>query len=140
MKQISDKLFVRSQLTADDIRQARVQGFAAIINNRPDGEEPGQPTAAQSRSVAEGEQLAYTHIPVITGQVSEGQVRAFQKALSEAGGAVLAHCKTGTRSATLYAIGEVLDGRMERDEVVPLGQSVGLDLSGAVKWLDAHGR
>jgi uncharacterized protein (TIGR01244 family) len=53
---------------------------------------------------------------------------------------VLAHCKTGTRSATLYAIGEVLDGRMERDEVIPLGQSVGLDLSGAVKWLDAHGR
>lgn len=140
MKQISDKLFVRSQLTADDIRQARVQGFAAIINNRPDGEEPGQPTAAENRSVAEGEQLAYTHIPVITGQVSEGQVRAFQKALSEAGGPVLAHCKTGTRSATLYAIGEVLDGRMERDEVIPLGQSVGLDLSGAVKWLDAHGR
>lgn len=140
MKQISDKLFVRSQLTADDIRQARVQGFAAIINNRPDGEEPGQPTAAENRSVAGGEQLAYTHIPVITGQVSEGQVRAFQKALSEAGGPILAHCKTGTRSATLYAIGEVLDGRMERDEVIPLGQSVGLDLSGAVKWLDAHGR
>ncbi|AZN72585.1 TIGR01244 family phosphatase [Georhizobium profundi] len=140
MKQISDKLFVRPQLTADDIRQARVQGFAAIINNRPDGEEPGQPTAAENRSVAEGEQLAYAHIPVTAAQVSEGQVRAFQKALSEAGGPVLAHCKTGTRSATLYAIGEVLDGRMEKDEVIPLGQSVGLDLSGAVKWLDAHGR
>jgi uncharacterized protein (TIGR01244 family) len=82
MKQISDKLFVRPQLTADDIRQARVQGFAAIINNRADGEEPGQPTAEENRSVAEGEQLAYTHIPVTAGQVSEGQVRAFQKALS----------------------------------------------------------
>jgi uncharacterized protein (TIGR01244 family) len=140
MKKISDRLYVAPQLTANDIRQARAQGIAAIINNRPDGEEPGQPSAAQNRSVAEVEQLAYAHIPVTAGQVSEGQVRAFQKALSEAGGPVLAHCKTGTRSATLYAIGEVLDGRMSKDRVIPFGQSVGLDLSGAVKWLDAHGR
>jgi uncharacterized protein (TIGR01244 family) len=111
-----------------------------IINNRPGGEEPGQPSASDSRSVAEGQELAYAHIPVTAGQISERQVRAFQEALSEAEGPVLAHCKTGTRSAMLYAIGEVLDGRMGKNEVVPFGQSVGLDLSGAVKWLDAHGR
>ncbi|HET9963708.1 MAG TPA: sulfur transferase domain-containing protein, partial [Nitrospiraceae bacterium] len=99
-----------------------------------------QPSAAENRLLAEGEQLAYTHIPVTSGQISEGQVRAFQGALSNAEGPVLAHCKTGTRSALLYAIGEVLDGRMARDEVVPFGRSIGLDLSGAVTWLDAHGR
>ncbi|MGB3901247.1 MULTISPECIES: TIGR01244 family sulfur transferase [unclassified Aminobacter] len=140
MKQISEKLYVAPQVTASDIRQARAQGFAMIINNRPDGEEPGQPSASDSRSVAEGQELAYAHIPVTAGQISERQVRAFQEALSEAEGPVLAHCKTGTRSAMLYAIGEVLDGRMGKNEVVPFGQSVGLDLSGAVKWLDAHGR
>lgn len=140
MKQISDRLYVAPQLTADGIRQARAQGFALIINNRPDGEEPGQPSAADNRSVAEGEQLAYAHIPVTAGQISEGQVRDFQQALSGAKGPVLAHCKTGTRSAILYAIGEVLDGRMGKDQVIPFGQSVGLDLSGAVMWLDAHGR
>ncbi|OQM74634.1 TIGR01244 family sulfur transferase [Manganibacter manganicus] len=140
MKQISDKLYVAPQLTADDIRQARSKGFAAIINNRPDHEEPGQPTAAENRIVAENEGLGYSHIPVVPGQVDENQVRAFQKALSEAAGPVLAHCKTGTRAATLYVIGEVLDERMSKDEVAPLGQSLGLDLSGAVKWLDGHGR
>lgn len=140
MKQISEKLHIRSQVTADDIRQAKANGFAAIINNRPDNEEPGQPRAADNRAVAESEGLSYSHIPIVPGQVSEAQVRAFQKALSEAGGPVLAHCKSGTRSATLYAIGEVLDGRMEREELIPFGQSVGLDLSGAVKWLDAHSR
>ena len=114
MKQISDRLYVAPQLTADDIRRARAQGFRAIINNRPDGEEPGQPSATDNRSVAEGEQLAYIHIPVTAGQISEGQVRAFRAALSEAEGTVLAHCKTGTRSAILYAIGEVPDGRMAR--------------------------
>ena len=135
MKQVSDTLYVAPQLTADDIRQARTKGFAAIINNRPDGEEPGQPSAAENRKIAEGEGLGYCHIPVVPGQVSESQVRTFQRVLSEAGGPVLAHCKTGTRSATLYAIGEVMDGRMRKDEVAPLGQRLGLDLSGAVKWL-----
>jgi uncharacterized protein (TIGR01244 family) len=140
MKRISDAFYVGPQLTADDIRHAKAKGFAAIINNRPDGEEPGQPRAAENGTVAESERLGYSHIPVVPGQVSEGQVRAFQKALSESGGPVLAHCKTGARSATLYAIGEVLDGRMRKDEVAPLGQALGLDLSGAVKWLDGQGR
>lgn len=139
MKQISDRLYVASQLSADDIRQARSKGFAAIINNRPDREEPGQPTAAENRVVAESEGLGYSHIPVVPGQLDENQVRAFQQALSEAGGPVLAHCKTGTRAALLYVIGEVLDGRMSKDEVAPFGRSLGLDLSGAVKWLDGYG-
>jgi uncharacterized protein (TIGR01244 family) len=140
MKQISEKLHIGPQLTPDDIRQAKARGFAAIINNRPDGEEPGQFTAAENRSVAEGELLRYSHIPVVAGQISERQVRAFQEALAHAGGPVLAHCKSGTRSAILYAIGEVLDGRIDKDEIIPLGRSVGLDLSGAVKWLENHGR
>ena len=50
------------------------------------GEEPGQPTAAENRLVAEGEQLTYSHIPVIAGQTSVDQVRTFQEALSQAGG------------------------------------------------------
>lgn len=66
MKQISDTLYIAPQLTADDIRQAKAKGFAAIMNNRPDGEEPGQPSAAENRKVAEGEQLAYG------GRVREG--------------------------------------------------------------------
>lgn len=140
MKRISDALYVGPQLTTEDIRKAKSKGFAAIINNRPDGEEPGQRTAAENGSVAKREGLGYSYIPVVPGHVSEGQVRAFQQALFQTDGPVLAHCKTGTRSATLYAIGEVLDGRMEKNEVIPFGQSVGLDLSGAVQWLDAHGR
>ena len=139
MKQVSDKLFIAPQLTSDDIRAARANGIAAIVNNRPDGEEEGQASSAENRRVAEGERLSYIHIPVVPGQVSRSQVDDFQAALDRADGPVLAHCKTGTRSATLYAIGEVLDGRMAKDDVMPLGERVGVDLSGAVKWLDANG-
>lgn len=138
MKKLTDKLSVRPQVTAGDIRAAKANGFASVINNRPDDEEPGQPSAADNRAVAGAEGMGYTHIPVVPGQISEAQVRAFQKALSEADGPVLAHCKTGLRSATLYVLGEVLDGRMRKDEVAPLGTRLGLDLTGAVNWLDMH--
>ena len=133
-------VFVAPQIQPEDVSALFERGVRLIVNNRPDGEEPGQPSAAENRSVAEDAQLAYTHIPVTAGQIGETQVRAFQEALSQANGPVLAHCKTGTRSAMLYAIGEVLDGRMSKDRVIPFGQSAGLDLSGAVRWLDAHGR
>ena len=140
MKKLTDKLSVRPQMAADEIRAAKAKGFAAIINNRPDDEEPGQPSAADNRAVAEAERMGYTHIAVVPGQISEAQVRAFQSALSEADGPVLAHCKTGLRSATLYVLGEVHDGQMRMDDVAPLGMRLGLDLTGAVKWLDMHAR
>lgn len=140
MKRITDKLFIASQLTADDIRQAKTEGVVAIVNNRPDGEEESQPSSSENRRIAEAEGLEYTHIPVVPGQITKGHVTDFQAALEKADGPVLAHCKTGARSATLYAIGEVLDGRMGKDEIVPLGQHLGVDLSGAVKWLDANNR
>jgi len=140
MKQVSDKLFIAPQLTAGDILAAKAKGITAIVNNRPDGEEPSQPTSSENRRIAQTEGLGYTHVPVVPGQITLGHVTDFQAALARADGPVLAHCKTGTRSATLYAIGEVLDGRMAKDEVMPLGQRLGVDLSGAVKWLDANNR
>ena len=138
MKQVSDKLYISAQPTQADIDRARSFGIVGIINNRPSGEEPSQPNVADSRAAAEGLGLTYWHIPVVPGQITSEQVRAFQGALASAEGPVLAHCKTGTRSASLYAIGEVLDGRMGKDEVVPFGRTLGLDLSGAARWLDAN--
>lgn len=138
MKQVSDKLHIAAQPTQADIDHARTLGIVGIVNNRPAGEEPGQPDVSESRAAAEGQGLTYWHIPVVPGQITLEQVRAFQGALASVDGPVLAHCKSGTRSASLYAIGEVLAGRMGKDEVVPFGRTLGLDLSGAARWLDAN--
>ncbi len=140
MKKISDKLYVAPQLTPDDVSKARTQGFAAIVNNRPDGEEPGQPAAEANRKAADAAGLDYTFIPVVAGRIGLRQVRDFQKAVAASDGPVLAHCRTGTRSAILHAIGEVLDGRMSRHDVLELGQRLRLDLSPAIAWLETHGR
>ncbi|TWG89041.1 uncharacterized protein (TIGR01244 family) [Mesorhizobium sp. J18] len=138
MQQVNEKLWIAPQLTGEDFADAGSKGIVGIVNNRPDDEEPGQLTAGESARIAAGLGLSYVHIPVVSGQITEEQVRAFRNALAGADGPVLAYCKSGTRSLSLWAIGEVLDGRMTIDELDELGACFGKDLAGAKKWLAAR--
>ena len=138
MKQVTEKLWIAPQPKAADFEEAKEKGIARIINSRPDSEEQGQPKATQSAAAASYLGMDYVHIPIVPGQVTVDKIRAFQKALAEADGPVLAHCKTGTRSLTLWAIGEVLDGRMTAAEIDGLGNRMGVDLAGARNWLKAN--
>ena len=50
----------------------------------------------------------------------------------------MGHCKSGTRSLTLWTLGEVLDGRMQASEILPFGERQGVDLKVAAKWAADH--
>lgn len=139
MRKITDDLWIGPQPSADDYARAKAAGIARIINNRPDGEEPGQPAAAEAAGMAREQGLSYAHIPVVSSQqITLETVRRFQEAMVDAGGPVLAHCKSGMRSLALWAIGEVLDGRMAPDDLDALGARAGVDLTGAKNWLRAN--
>jgi uncharacterized protein (TIGR01244 family) len=134
---INDKLSIMGQPALADFPSFAAEGFAAIVNNRPDREEAGQPGSVAEENAAREAKLAYTHIPV-GPSLSEADVRRFQAALAEAEGPVLAHCKGGARSLTLYVIGEVLDGRMKAGQLRAFGEAHGINLAGAQAWLAAH--
>jgi len=136
MVTIDDRLTVSAQPDPAAFGDLARQGFAAIINARPDGEEAGQPGNAAEAAAARSAGLGYAFVPVTGPTITEADVRAFQEAMKEAKGPTLAHCKSGMRALTLYAIGEVLDGRMQRAEVEIFGKGNGFDLSGAAVWLD----
>jgi len=55
---ITEQLSVAGQISRDEIAALAKEGFGTIINNRPDGEEPGQLTAAEARTEAERQGLA----------------------------------------------------------------------------------
>ena len=135
---IDDKLSVSKQPERADFTALARQGFKSVINNRHDGEDAAQPGSAAEQQAAEQEGMGYTHIPVSLDKITEGDVRRFQSALSAAPGPVFAHCKSGTRSLTLWTIGEVLDQRMQRSDVIPFGQAHGYDLKTADAWLAHH--
>ncbi|MBB3355692.1 uncharacterized protein (TIGR01244 family) [Rhizobium sp. BK049] len=138
---ISEKLSVSTQPSIEDIQSLRDKEFKTLINNRPDDEDPAQPGTQAESQEAKHCGLSYAFIPVTASTITEADVRAFQRAVDESDGPVLGHCRTGTRSLSLYLIGEVLDGRMSADEVVEFGGSRGYDISAAARWLekqDAH--
>ncbi len=106
LKQLSPAFFVSRQITEADVAQAAAQGVRAIIDNRPDNEEPGQPSAADIAALAKRQGIAFEHIPVKPGAITDADVAAFIAALGCVDGPVLGYCKTGTRAATLWALSQ----------------------------------
>ncbi|MFN3429026.1 MAG: beta-lactamase hydrolase domain-containing protein, partial [Candidatus Sericytochromatia bacterium] len=73
----------RADIALEDLPAIAAQGFRSVISNRPDGEEPGQPNAEALRQAAEAAGLAFTHVPVVGGAISDQDVADFRKALAD---------------------------------------------------------
>lgn len=132
---ISERLSVSSQPGPEELRVLDRSGFRTLVNNRPDGEDADQPGNQAECDAAHQCDLSYAYIPVAMNTITEADVRAFQAVVRKSDGPVLAHCKTGTRSLSLHLIGEVLDGRISVEDVVPFGHQLGFDTSVAASWL-----
>lgn len=135
---ITDTFAVADQPDLPEIEGLGRAGAKLLINNRPDGEEAGQPGSAAEAEAAGNVGLAYRHLPVTGAAIGRDDIRRFQQAVHEAEGPVVAHCRSGTRSLTLWVIGEVLDGRLARGDVIDFGARRGFDLTGALRWLEAN--
>jgi len=125
---LDDRISVFGQLGADDVASAKAQGFTAIINNRPDFEQPGQPTGAEIEAAARAAGLDYTAIPVDHAGFSEAQVTAMADALEKADGPVLAFCRSGTRSTFLWALARARLGD-DGETLIAKAANAGYDLS-----------
>jgi sulfide:quinone oxidoreductase len=126
-KQLTPGLSVSPQLSLADVGMARARGFRSIIVNRPDGEEPDQPSLAAIRQAAGAVGLAVAAIPVTPGKINDEDVDQFADALRRLEGPVLAYCRTGTRSATLWALAEAKI--LTPDAVLDAAANAGYDLS-----------
>ena len=130
-RHVTDEFTTAPQISIADVAEAARQGFRTLISNRPDGEEPGQPTAAEIAAAAEAAGLAFHHIPVRGGPTPE-QVEATQAVLQEADLPVLAFCRSGTRSIITWSLSQATSGALSRSELVGLGREAGYDLSGVL--------
>jgi sulfide:quinone oxidoreductase len=117
---------VAEQLQVDDLETLAKAGFVAVICNRPDDEEQGQPTAAEVRAAAQDAGLSFHHIPVSGGQFPAPAVAAFGAVRKGTEGPVLAYCRTGTRSITLEMLANPND--LAVSERVKRAEIAGYDL------------
>ena len=117
------------QIRPADLAVAAAEGCVLVINNRPDGEEPGQPTGAQIEAAARAAGLAYVAVPVRGMPPSPEQAAVVGAAMAEADGPVLAYCRSGTRSVACWAMAVTAAGDLEPDEARALARAAGWDLS-----------
>jgi sulfide:quinone oxidoreductase len=106
IKQVSPEVSVSGQIKLADIPAIVAAGFSAIICNRPDGEAPDQPPSDAIGRAATKAGLDFRYIPVVPGQLTEAEVKAFAAALDELPSEILAYCRSGARSANLWSLAE----------------------------------
>lgn len=127
-RKIDESISVAPQISVDQVAEAAKLGFTMIINNRPEQEEPGQPSGEAIREAARAEGLAYVAIPIVPGGFTAAQVDATRKALDEARGPVLAFCRSGTRSTFCWALARGAAGD-DPDELANKAADAGYDIS-----------
>ena len=54
-RQISEDYTVSPQISVEDVKEIKAAGFRSVICNRPDNEDPGQPSADTIRQAVESQ-------------------------------------------------------------------------------------
>ena len=125
---LDGRVAVASQLQPGDMVEIAAAGYAAVVNNRPDGEAMfGQPRTADLRKAAEMAGLVFLDLPFSGPRATPDQVRAFVDLLAGQPGRVVAFCKSGMRSALLWGAASIASGR-SLDEVLAAATRAGQNL------------
>jgi uncharacterized protein (TIGR01244 family) len=128
IRQLDDKVMVCGQVAPHEVAGLAEQGVTMLVNNRPDGEEPGQPLAGEIEEAAAAAGIGYRFIPILRG-IGPADIEEMQKALrATEEGKLLAFCRSGTRSALTVALAKREEGASS-EEVVQQLNNAGFDHS-----------
>ena len=102
---LTPEFAIGPQITPVDFEQLRAEGYAAVLNARPDDELGDYLLAQDAEQHAKAHGLAYHHSPTQNHDIFEQEaIDRFESALAELPRPIFAHCKSGTRAAILWAL------------------------------------
>lgn len=138
-KALTPTVQVAAQVQPGEMAALAATGCRAVICNRPDGEAPDQPAFAEIGRACRAEGMEAHYLPVVSGKVSDADAEAFGALLERLPKPALAYCRTGTRSATLWALAEASRGR-QLPVILAAARGAGYDLSGVARRIANGGR
>jgi uncharacterized protein (TIGR01244 family) len=127
---LSESVAVSEQIGVEDVAEIAAAGYQVLINNRPDGEEPGQPDSAEIEAAARAVGLEYHYLPVTAMNFPGPGFDQMADLLDDPSRPVLAFCRTGTRCTNLWIASRETD---ERGGATELARRLGYDLSMAAR-------
>lgn len=138
LKTLTPELAVAAQIHASDLQEIANAGFRTIICNRPDGEGNDQPVFAELEASARGLGIVLHYLPAESGKVTDEQGRQFAALMDASPKPVLAFCRTGMRSTTMWALSQ--SGKLPLPEIIERAARAGYDLKGVVRRLVNGGK
>ncbi len=124
---------VSPQIRPADVALAAARGYKTIINNRPDGENWGQPKGTDIEAETKIHGLAYHHIAIRHSGLQSGQIEELTQVQATAPGPILAYCHAGARAATVWALSQA--GKMEAETIINAAASAGYDINNLRPYL-----
>jgi len=137
-KALTPHLSVSPQILVSDLPALAQAGFKAIICNRPDGEGPDQPSFQEIEAAAKQYGLQAQYLPAETGKVRDEDGKAFGQLLNTLPGPVLAYCRTGMRSTTMWALSQA--GVTPLPQILEASQKAGFDMKPLVQRIANGGK
>jgi len=126
-RQLDDNTLVNGQISPEDIDGLKALGVTLIVNNRPDGEDVGQPESDDIEAAAKAAGIDYRHVPIARG-LGPSDIEAMREAMHAAGeGKLFAFCRSGNRSTLAWAVARSEDG-VPTEELHRQANQAGFDL------------
>ncbi len=133
LKKINDALSVAAQIQLHEVSLVAQAGFKSVICNRPDGESPDQPSHQEIQAACAAHGMAFRFLPADTGKVLDGHGTEFGELLRTLPGPVLAYCRTGTRSTTMWALSQA--NVLSPTDIIDRAAKAGFDMRGLIRRL-----
>lgn len=129
---LTDTISVSGQISPAQVSQIAAAGYQVLINNRPDGEDPGQPDSATIEVAAVAAGLEYHYLPVTAINFPGPDAAKLTDLFDDESQRVLAFCRSGTRSANLWV---VTRAESVRKQAADRARQLGYDLGMAARAL-----
>ena len=120
--------YVGPQISVADMQDLKLLKIRTVIVARPEGETADQPTISALRIAADALGITVHQIPVVSGNISDDDVRAYGAITSAAGHPVFAYCRSGMRATSLWALSAAEQGQSP-DEILRTAKAAGFDLT-----------
>ena len=138
IKALTPHLSISPQILPAEMQAVAEAGFKAIICNRPDGEGADQPSFKEIEAAAQQFGLIAHYLPAESGKVRDEDGKAFGQLLNTLPGPVLAYCRTGMRSTTMWALSQA--GITPLPHILEASQKVGFDMKSLVQRIANGGK
>jgi uncharacterized protein (TIGR01244 family) len=141
---LTKDVFVTGQLVSRDIFQLKRDGYASIIDIRPDGEATDQIPSTDVARLSNENKIKFVYIPVPRDAIPAESVAELSTAIANSPKPILLYCRIGRRAVRTFGLVEAsrVDGP-DASTILAMVQSVGYsaeDLTGEINRRIANRR